>query len=106
MVCFVNATPASGVTEPSDPPCPRAPTPFTFGMFGDYSPEGLLCRFQPKPGCCAEVHMPYIDMEPSRRFAFTFVSPECTDPRLYIRLALECHGGDGHSIWPPPLTVP
>jgi hypothetical protein len=38
------------------------------------------------------VHMPYVDMEPSRRLAYAFVEPACADPGLYIRLSLERHG--------------
>ncbi|CAN6334113.1 unnamed protein product [Urochloa humidicola] len=41
-----------------------------------------------------EVHMPYVDMEPSRRLAYAFVEPACTDPGFFIRIALEQRGGD------------
>jgi hypothetical protein len=36
----------------------------------------------------AEVFMPSVDMEPSRRLAYAFVEPACADPGLFIRLAL------------------
>ncbi|KAG2606605.1 hypothetical protein PVAP13_4NG061865 [Panicum virgatum] len=42
----------------------------------------------------AEVHMPAVDMEPCRRLAYAFVEPECADPGLFIRTALEQRGGD------------
>ncbi|CAN6335960.1 unnamed protein product [Urochloa humidicola] len=42
----------------------------------------------------AEVHMPTVDMEPSRRLAYAFVHPPCADPGNFIRVALERHGGD------------
>jgi hypothetical protein len=41
-----------------------------------------------------QVHMPAVDMEPSRRLAYAFVEPACADPRIFIRLALEQRGGD------------
>jgi len=43
--------------------------------------------------------MPDADMEPSRRLAYAFVEPECADHGLFIRLALERHGGDPPSCW-------
>ncbi|CAN6338953.1 unnamed protein product [Urochloa humidicola] len=46
------------------------------------------------PDDVAEVHMPTVDMEPSRRLAYAFVDPPCVDPGQFIRLALERHGGD------------
>ena len=38
--------------------------------------------------------MPAVDMEPCRRLAYAFVEPECTDPGLFMRSALEQRGGD------------
>jgi len=38
--------------------------------------------------------MPPVDMEPCRRLAYAFVEPECADPGLFIRTALEQRGGD------------
>lgn len=38
--------------------------------------------------------MPPVDMEPTQRLAYAFVDPECADPGLYIRTALEQRGGD------------
>ena len=43
--------------------------------------------------------MPYLDMASSRRLAYAFVEPECADPGLFIRLALERRGGD------PPIRL-
>ena len=43
--------------------------------------------------------MPYVDMAPSHRLAYAFVEPECADPGLFIRLALECRGRD------PPICL-
>jgi len=54
----------------------------------------------------AEVHMPPVDMEPTQRLAYAFVDPECADPGLYIRTALEQRGGDLPSAWLPPPTGP
>ncbi|CAN6283000.1 unnamed protein product [Urochloa humidicola] len=41
-----------------------------------------------------EVHMPHVDMDSSRILAYAFVEPACADPSLFIRIALERHGGD------------
>jgi len=38
--------------------------------------------------------MPPVDMEPCRRLAYAFIEPECADPGLFIRNALEQRGGD------------
>ncbi|CAN6361356.1 unnamed protein product [Urochloa humidicola] len=46
------------------------------------------------PSDTTEVHMPSVDMEPSRRLAYAFVKPARADPGLFIRLTLERHGGD------------
>ena len=43
--------------------------------------------------------MPPVDMEPCRRLAYAFVEPECADPGLFIRTALEQRGGD------PPIRL-
>ncbi|CAN6211719.1 unnamed protein product [Urochloa humidicola] len=46
------------------------------------------------PADTTEVHMPTVDMEPSRRLAYAFVDPPCADPGQFIRIALERRGGD------------
>ena len=38
--------------------------------------------------------MPHVDMEPCRCLAYAFIEPECADPGLFIRTALEQRGGD------------
>jgi hypothetical protein len=42
----------------------------------------------------AEVHMPFVDMEPSHHLAFAYIESARADPWLFIRLALERHGSD------------
>jgi hypothetical protein len=54
----------------------------------------------------AQVYMPAVDMEPSRRLAYAFVEPACVDPGLFIRLALEQRGGDPPSGWLLLATTP
>jgi hypothetical protein len=53
-----------------------------------------------------EVHMPTVDMGPSRRLAYAFVEPACSDAGSFIRLALEQRGGILPAVWPPPPMGP
>lgn len=45
-----------------------------------------------------EVHIPFMDLEPSRRLALAYIEPAYADPGLFIRLALEQHVN-------PPFTL-
>lgn len=74
----------------------REPTPFHFG--GGGSPLLAAGSTSSNHGFI-EVHMPFVDMTPSRCFAYAYVEPARVDPGLFIRLALERHGGD------PPFSL-